>query len=198
MIKPFYIALLLFLLATCVDRGPRLAGLPFSEYYNNCPRVQYDFGETITIGDPNDKFMITLPYEWEIQEVYSDTLYGMIATNAPLIENDPDSFLLLSVTGYQTIDSLLPYFLNEVAELKKDKSMKVKEAGKMDFLGKDSFWVKFESVQNDNVLLNIVKYIKPDGKDEIYLIQSSVKKAGDFDEKICILKNLADSFELVE
>jgi hypothetical protein len=187
----------MLLMASC-QRGPQIAGVPFTEYYNNCPGIQYDFGETITIGDPNDKFMITLPYEWDIQETYSDTLYGMIATNAPLIENDPDSFLLLSVTGYQTIDSLLPYFTNEIAELKKDKSMKVVEAGKMDFLGKDSYWVKFESVQNENVLLNVVKYIKPEGKNEIYLIQSSVKKTGEFDEKICILKNLADSFEIVE
>jgi CRISPR/Cas system CMR-associated protein Cmr3 (group 5 of RAMP superfamily) len=76
--------------------------------------------------------------------------------------------------------------------------MDVLEAGKMDFNGQDSYWVKFETVENDHTILNVVKYIKSDQKNEIYLIQSSVNKTGNFDENICILKLLADSFELVE
>jgi hypothetical protein len=176
---------------------PEIAGIPFTQYYNSCPGIEYDFGETITIGDPNDKFMITLPYEWDIQETYSDTLYGMIVTNAPLSENDPEGFLFLSVTGYQTTDSLITYFTSEVSSLQKDKTMDNFEAGKIDFEGTDSYWVKFESIQNDDTILNVVEYIQAEGKNEIYLLQSSVKKTGSFDEKICILKNLVDSFELV-
>jgi len=196
--KPFYTILSLLLMMACRPGGPEISGVPLTQYYNNCQINEFDFGETITIGDPNDKFMITLPYEWDIQETYSDTLYGMIATNASLAENNPDVFLLFSITGYKTTDSLLTYFSREVASLKKDKTMDVLEAGKMDFNGKDSYWVKFETVENDNTILNVVKYIKSDLKNEIYLIQSSVNKTGNFDENICILKLLADSFELVE
>jgi hypothetical protein len=189
---------LLLLINACQPSGPEIAGVPFTQYYNNCQDIQYDFGETITIGDPNDRFMVTLPYEWDIQETYSDTLYGMIVTNAPETEGDPGAFLLFSITGYKTTDSLLTYFSKEVAMLKKEKTMKVLEAGKMDFNGKDSFWIKFESSLGENTILNIVKYIKSYSKNEIYLLQSSVNKTGDFDGKICLLKRLADSFELVE
>jgi hypothetical protein len=182
----------------CKHKGPEIAGVPFTQYYNNCPAIEYDFGETITIGDPNDKFMITLPYEWDIQETYTDTLYGMIVTNSTLSEDDPDAFLFLSVIGYQTADSLLTYFTKEVKTLQKDKTMKEFEAGKMDFGGRDSYWVKFESIQNDQTIVNVVKYIKAVNKNEIYLVQSSANKTGNFDEKICILKKLSDSFELVE
>jgi hypothetical protein len=194
----FYLSVVFFLFSACREHGPEIAGIPFTQYYNNCPGIEYDFGETITIGDPNDKFMITLPYEWDIQETYSDTLYGMIVTNAPLSENDPEGFLFLSVTGYKTTDSLAVYFANEVSTLQKDKSMSRFEGGKIDFAGKEAYWVKFESIQKEDTLVNVVKYIKAESKNEIYLIQSSVKKTGTFDEKICILKNLVDSFELVE
>jgi hypothetical protein len=163
-----------------------------------CAIKEYDFGETITIGDPGDKFMITLPYEWDIQESYSDTLYGMIATNAPLSENNPDAFLLLSVTGYKTTDSLVAYFTKEVATLRKDKTMNVLEAGKMSFENSDSFWVKFETIENGHTIMNVVKYIKSERNNEIYLIQSSLSKTEFFEEKICILKLLVDSFELVD
>jgi hypothetical protein len=196
--NPFYTILSLIFLTACRPGGPEISGVPITQYYNNCQINEFDFGETITIGDPNDKFMITLPYEWDIQETYSDTLYGMIATNSTLAENNPEVFLLFSITGYKTTDSLLTYFSREVASLKNDKSMDVLEVGKMDFNGKDSYWVKFETVENDNTILNVVKYINSDQKNEIYLIQSSVNKTGNFDENICILKLLADSFELVE
>lgn len=186
----------LILLVSC-HRGPELAGVPQTDYYNRCPDQDYDFGETITIGDPNDKFMITLPYDWEIQETYNDTLYGMIADNSTIIGDDPLNFVMISVLGYQTSDSLSGYFSKEVADLKRDKTMKVLEAGKVDFYGRDAYWLKFETIQDDHTILNVVKYIKSSTRNEIYLIQSSVNKTGDFDEKICILKKLSDSFELV-
>jgi hypothetical protein len=193
--------LLLFLILTTFNachHKPEIAGVILSQYYNSCPEKEYDFGEMITIGDPSDKFMITLPYEWDIQETYNDTLYGMIATNAPLSEDNPDAFLLLSVTGYKTSDSLLGYFTKEVTSLHKDKTMKVLEAGKMNYNDRDSFWLKFETIENGHTILNIVRYIKSEMTNEVYLIQSSVNKTGNYDEKICILKQLADSFELVE
>jgi hypothetical protein len=191
-----FACILLILLVSCQNR-PELAGVPITDYYNRCPEKDYDFGETITIGDPNDKFMITLPYEWEIQETYSDTLYGMIADNSTIIGEDPLNFVMISVMGYQTQDSLFEYFRKEVADLKKDKTMKVLEAGKVDFNGTDSYWLKFETTEQEHTILNVVKYIKSATRNEIYLIQSSVNKTGNYDEKICILKKLADSFELV-
>lgn len=191
-----FACVLLILLVSC-HRGPELAGVPLTDYYNRCPDQDYDFGETITIGDPNDKFMITLPYDWEIQETYNDTLYGMIADNSTIIGEDPLNFVMISVMGYQTQDSLFEYFRKEVADLEKDKTMKVLEAGKMDFYGRDAYWLKFEAREHDHTILNVVKYIKSATRNEIYLIQSSVNKTGNFDEKICILKKLADSFELV-
>ena len=106
----FYTILSLLLLMACRPDGPEISGVPVTQYYNNCQNNEFDFGETITIGDPNDKFMITLPYEWDIQETYSDTLYGMIATNASLAEDNPEAFLLFSITGYKTTDSLLDLF----------------------------------------------------------------------------------------
>ncbi len=102
---------MLYLVRTAHER---IEGIPVSESYNQCSDEYYDFGDMITIGDPGDKFMIRLPYNWDIQETYSDTLYGIIASNALESLNEPQRFQLISVTGYQTKDPLLSYFKNEI------------------------------------------------------------------------------------
>jgi catalase len=151
----------------------------------------------ITLGDPSDKFMIRLPYSWDIQENYSDTLYGIIASNRYEAGNDPEKFILVSVTGYQTTDSLFAYFKKELKTLKKDKSMKVIEVGQMELNEENTYWVKFESDQSGYKIMNIVQYVKSEEKNEIYLIQSSVYKSDDYQTQLCRLKRLTNSFELV-
>ncbi|MCD4722992.1 MAG: hypothetical protein K8S13_24505 [Desulfobacula sp.] len=141
--------------------------------------------------------MIRLPYDWDIQETYSDTLYGIIASNNLEARNNPEKFQLISVTGYQTEDSLITYFKNELRTLKKDKNMKVLDAGQIGFEEEKTYWVRFESLESEHTIMNIVKYIKPEKRNEIYLIQSAVYKTDDFMERLCFLKRLVDSFELV-
>lgn len=191
------LSVLIFIAAKCSDHRNRIAGIPVSESYNNCEEEYIDYGDMITIGDPGDKFMIRLPYSWDIQENYSDTIYGIIASNRPEAGNDPEKFVLVSVTGYQTSDSLYAYFTKELKTLKKDKSMKVIEAGQMELNEENSYWVKFESDQADYKIINIVQYVKPEMKNEIYLIQSSVYKTENYEKQLCRLKILTNSFELV-
>ena len=92
-------------------------GIPVSDSYNLC-NEDFDFGELTTIGDPGNKFMITLPYNWDIQEVYSDTVYGIFCSNAPDIEDDNSKLMSLSVTGYKTSDPLDIYFIKEIESMK--------------------------------------------------------------------------------
>jgi len=192
-----YFISLIFIAATCKDNQNKIEGIPLSDSYNQCSDEYFDFGDMITIGDPGDKFMIRLPYNWDIQETYSDTLYGIIASNTLEVRNDPEKFQLISVTGYQTEDSLLSYFKNELKVLKKDRNMRVLEAGQFILKDNTSYWVKFESIEAEHSIMNIVKYIKPVKEDEIYLIQSTVYKTEDYMDKLCYLKRLVDSFEIV-
>jgi hypothetical protein len=182
----------------CTDHKSKIAGIPVTDFYNNCPDDFTEYGDMITIGDPGDKFMIRLPYSWDIQESYTDTLYGIIASNRFDAGNDPKKFVLLSVTGYQTIDSLYPYFLNEIKSLKKDKTMKVLELGTMEINEKETYWVKFESEETDFQIMNLVQYVQSNQEDAIYILQSSVYKSENYNEALCRLKRFTDSFELVE
>jgi len=188
---------LVLVAATCKDPGNKIEGIPLSDSYNNCSDEYFDFGDMITIGDPGDKFMIRLPYNWDIQETYSDTLYGIVASNSLEARNNPEKFQLISVSGYQTKDSLFRYFRNELKLLKKDRNMKVLEVGKIGMEDDTSYWVKFESAEAEHTIMNIVKYIKSEGNDELYLIQSTVYKSDDNMDRLCYLKRLVDSFELV-
>ncbi len=182
----------------CNSGVKRIEGVPFTHSYNTCESSGYDFGEIITIGDSNNKFMISLPYEWDIQESYSDTLYGIIATNTYEAEENPAIFMLLSVTGYRTEDSLYQYFTEELRTLKKDKQMNVLEAGEIDLNGNHAYWIKFENNENNNKFTNLVHYVKSTDEKEIYLIHSCVGDIDAADDKICALKKLAASFELVD
>ena len=184
--------------AKCSDHKNKIEGIPVSDFYNNCEEEYIDYGDMITLGDPNDKFMIRLPYNWDIQESYSDTLYGIIASNRYEAGNDPEKFLLVTVTGYQTNDSLYGYFIKEIKTLKKDKSMKVIAVGHMEINEEIAYWVKFESDESDFQIMNLVQYVMSESKNEIYLIQSSVYKSDDYDKELCRLKRFTDSFELVK
>lgn len=192
-----YLVVLVLIAAKCGDHKNKIEGIPVSDFYNNCEEEYIDYGDMITLGDPSDKFMIRLPYSWDIQENYSDTLYGIIASNRYEAGNDPEKFILVSVTGYQTTDSLFAYFKKELKTLKKDKSMKAIEVGQIELNEENTYWVKFESDQSGYKIMNIVQYVKSEEKNEIYLIQSSVYKSDNCKTQLCRLKRLTNSFELV-
>ncbi len=191
-----YILLLFLLAAKCNSGSTNMEGLKLSDSYNQCEPVEHDYGTMITIGDPNNKFMIRLPYSWDIQESYSDTLYGLIASNREEAGDDPAKLVLVSVTGYQTNDSVQEYFRKEIRSLKKDRKMKPLEGGPINFNGQDAYWVLFESKESDQKMMNIVLYIQSVGRNEIYLLQSSVYMTDNYMDRLCDLKQLVNSFEL--
>ncbi|OQX77505.1 MAG: hypothetical protein B6D61_07070 [Bacteroidetes bacterium 4484_249] len=190
--------IVILLAAKCHYSGETIEGIPVTDSYNICKEDYFDFGKMITIGDPNDKFMISLPYNWAIQENYSDTMYGITASNIWDAGNNPEQLMLLSVTGYQTNDSLVTYFKNEIISLKQDKNIKVKELGEIDLKGHNCYWVKFENDDTGDKLINFVQYVKSYKRNEIYLLHSTVLSTDNYMDKICRLKQLANSFELVE
>jgi hypothetical protein len=143
--------------------------------------------------------MISLPYEWEVQDSYSDTLYAMIVTNHYESKGNPEEFILLMVSVYQTTDSLSQYFRKEVKALRKDRNMKIQEAGRITLEEQPGLWIKFLSKEAESEVMNLVVYIKnPYRKDEIFLIQSSVYHSDKYMNKLCHLKQLVNSFEIVE
>jgi len=193
-----YIAFFLLIAAKCTHHEERIEGVLFSTSYNDCSDDYFEFGKIITIGDPGNKFMISLPYEWEIQETYTDTLYGMIASNHFEAMNNPEKFMLISVSGYQTSDSLDVYFKNEIKALKKDRSMDVLKAGKIDIKEQSGWWIQFKNEDAGIEIMNLVVYLKNPIKDEIYLIHTTVYMSDNYRERICYLKRLVNSFEIVE
>ena len=172
-------------------------GIPVSDSYNLC-NEDFDFGELTTIGDPGNKFMITLPYNWDIQEVYSDTVYGIFCSNAPDIEDDNSKLMSLSVTGYKTTDPLDSYFIKEIESMKNAAVFNLLETGEITIFEQQCHWLSFELKENETEVFSNVVYIKKPDADEIYLLQTLVYKSGDYKKRICALKGLVETFEFVE
>ncbi|MBN1339434.1 MAG: hypothetical protein JXA03_08925 [Bacteroidales bacterium] len=181
----------------CNERKTRFEGIPVTGFYTSCNIVS-DFGETITIGDPDNKFMMTFPYAWDISEIYSDTLYGIIAFQPPADTGQIHDYMSVSVFGYQSDLSLTGYTIQEIKNLKNDRYKKVKETGELEIKERKARWVWFEDRQDNPGLENIVVYIRNDAADEVFIIQSSVLKKKDSAAKLCELKNLVMTFEFID
>jgi hypothetical protein len=168
-----------------------------SEYFANCEPFKEDFGDLITIGDPNNRFMITLPYKWDIREFYTDTLYGIYASNSLDIIDQTTQYYSLSISGYQTNKTLENYYQNELVQLNDDPTIEVEETGTIAINEKPFPWVLFK-LNGEPALLNIVTFIKSEQKNSIYLIQISVEEDKKARDSLCNLKQFVCSFELIE
>ncbi len=174
-----------------------IEGIPVSDSYNQCSDDS-DFGDLTTIGDPGNKFMITFPYSWDIQEVYSDTIYGIFGSNAYDIGNDNSKLLSLSVSGYKSEDSLAIYFRNEIRSMKKSSEFRLLETGNITIDYQPGFWLSFELEEGEKVIYSIIVYLKRPDTDEIFLLQTLTYKSGDWEKRICSLKTLVETFEFEE
>ncbi len=139
--------------------------------------------------------MVTLPYDWDIRENYSDSVYGMQAGNFFSIPIDVDKRMFFMVSGYSTEFWLEDYYLNELKTLKKESNIELLETGKTHIDELESYWVKFSVSQK---VFHLVMYVKHPQLDDLYLLQASVYDPEEYDLKLCYMKQLFNSFELTK
>lgn len=172
-------------------------GIPQTNYYDSCDAF-HDFGKMIKIGDPADKFMISLPYDWDIREHYTDTLYSIVAANFMSIPIDLKDRMSFLVSGYKTDKDLETYYIGELKQMKKDPNINIEETGHAMIMERKSFWIKFNQLIGDHTAFSLVVYIKKQEQDEVYLLQSMVFDFEKQDIKLCYMKQLVNSFEIVD
>jgi hypothetical protein len=188
------LALVLLTGFQCSNDSKLLESIPESSYINNCPDVMYPFGEMVSVGDPNEKFMIRLPYSWDIRESYGDSLYGVFASNFLSVPKPREEQMSLSVTGYSTTKEIEQYYHDEVLELIKDDHARVLERGTTMLDGKQNPWVLFEL---QGGIYNMVYYVKDLSSDDVFLVQAVTYDTVNYKTKMCHLKQLVKSFERV-
>jgi len=184
---------IIILAAKCDNNADSVLGIPITDYYDSCYSDEYYMGEMLSISDPNNKFFITLPYDWDLRENYSDTVYGLQCGNFMSIPIEQEKRMFLMLSGYNTELALEEYYLNELKILKKDGRIKLEETGKTMINGVDAYWVRFVS---NEAVYHLVVYIKHPNLNDVYLIQASVYHPDEYKLKLCYLKNYINSFEL--
>ncbi|MCF8378145.1 MAG: hypothetical protein K9H49_01130 [Bacteroidales bacterium] len=177
----------------CTNQTKLLENIPESEFIDNCPDVLYDFGEIITLGDPSNRFMISLPYQWDIRESYNDSIYGIYASNYLSIPIEVKERLALSVTGYQSEKDINEYYNDELLVLIREENINLIERGQTTLIGQSIPWVMFEMPKS---VFNLVYYIKGNVNSDYYLIQTASYDSVNYRDKMCQLKQLVKSFEL--
>jgi len=174
-----------------------IEGVKTTNYYDTCKAFNTDFGDLSTYQDPNRLFTIRLPYDWDVRESYSDTLYGIFAANLNESNSDITTLESFSAIGYSTIESLESYATKEIRNLKEDKGTKVKEAGKTIINGNNAIWILFKSEDQKTKKGNLVVYIKGVGNSQIFILQTSVYSSDNSKERLCNLKQLLNTFKIL-
>ncbi|MCB2219301.1 MAG: hypothetical protein KQI35_02815 [Bacteroidetes bacterium] len=190
-------ALILLIAARCSHNNNSIKGVKITTYYDSCETADVYFGDQITIGDPNDRFMISLPYSWDIRETYTDTVYGMFAANFLSIPVELQERMALMVTGYETEMSGDDYFLNELKTLKKDDAVELMETGMVMIDERNCHWIMFHN-SGEHKIFHLVVYVKNEKTNEIYILQSMTYDTENYKDRLCNLKRLVRSFEFVK
>lgn len=185
-----------FILFGCRQQQEIFPGIPRSGYFDRC-ETDTDFGETIRIGDRSGKFLITLPYEWDIRHIYSDTLYGLIASDEFLTGRDPLRTSSISVSGYTSELPLYDYAAIEAGSLQQDATIRVIEGGRTGLTGTDGIWLLFEKREMGLSFANLVVYAGAELRPEVYIIQATVVNTENYRAQICKLSGLIRSFEIL-
>lgn len=190
-----FVIVIIIVGAKCDNDKNTILDIPVTDYYDSCLVDDYSFGQMITIGDPNDKFLITLPYDWDVRENYSDSVYGIQAGNFLSIPIEIKDHMFFMLSGYSTELSLEDYYMNELKSFKKESNINLQETGKTMINEVDSYWIKFSV---DEKVFHLVMYIKHPTLDDLYLLQASAYNTDKYDVKLCHMKQFFNSFELGE
>ncbi|MEZ5197361.1 MAG: hypothetical protein R2764_13475 [Bacteroidales bacterium] len=94
-----YIFFFLLIAANVIIRVNPWKEFLLSDSYTNCEFEYFNFGETITLSDHYEKFMITLPYSWAIQEACPIRFYGIIASTVLMKIVTLRNLFLITVTA---------------------------------------------------------------------------------------------------
>lgn len=178
----------------CSNESKLIKEIPETTYINDCPDRLYEFGDMVSTGDPNGRFTIQLPYNWDIRESYGDSLYGIFSSNFLSVPKPLEEQMAVSVSGYTSDKDLDQYFHDELIELVKTGNIRVLEKGISMFAGQNNPWVLFEM---QDQIFNMVYYVKQPDKDDIYLIQTVSYDTVNYKTKMCYLKQLVNSFEMI-
>ncbi len=195
--KPLNLLALLFLLTSvsysCKDT---IEGIKLINYYDACPAFNTDLGDLATFKDPNNLFSIRFPYDWDVRESFSDTLYGIFGANMLGSSSDIEKLESISAVAYQTLDSLEVYAANEIRGLKNEANIKVKQVGRTVINGNKVIWVLFKSKEELTSKGNLVIYIKKPSSNIVFILQASVYSSDNYKERLCNLKQLLNTFKL--
>jgi hypothetical protein len=142
--------------------------------------------------------MVSLPYDWDIREHYSDTLYTIVAANFMSIPIPLEERMSFSVSGYVTDKDPGSYYLDEIRQLKRDRTVALEETGSTIIADLLCYWIKFTQKVDDHEAYNLVVYVKKPENKEVYILQSIVYSSEKHDLMLCYMKQLINSFEIVD
>lgn len=194
----FVAGCLILMASRCDHSHSSFKEVPVTDYFDSCAVASViDFGDLITMGDPGDRFMISLPYSWDIRESYTDSLYGIFASNFLSIPRPIEERMSLGITGYISDNSLKEYYKNELNTLVNDKDTQVIETGVTLLNNEEAYWVKFNNSYKDQKIFQLVLYAKRQLSMEIYIVQATAYSAEIQNDILCNLKRLMVSLEWV-
>jgi hypothetical protein len=133
---------------------------------------------------PENIFSINIPKNWEVQEDFTDTLYGVFFMDTASFYIAIENFQSLTITKHPLNGNLKRTFKKELELIKQYKNDEIIKIGKTKINGTSSFWMLTESKNQDNYFYNLNYFINKKGDQHVFLIQISVYKTDNYISRI--------------
>ena len=146
--------------------------------------------------DPKSMFSINIPSDWDTQEDFSESLYGVFFMDTLSFAESFENFKSISITKFHANKNLKRSFVNEILMLRNDKNETILRIGKEKIRGNQSFWILTNSSFQDDNFYNLTYYLQKGRSQELFLLKATIYETDNYLETLTELHDYLKTFVL--
>ncbi len=185
--RKLLILALVFWLSSCNKNSETINNYPISDFIEECKGN--DFHDLKPCENKLSTFQIGIPKMWLVD---NDSGLAAVDTLSYSKEHEINS---LAVSSHPFRSSIDDYFQSELNGLEQD--FKILEIGKWKINTLPSRWVITEENYQEKKIINLISYVPNSNNNTIYIINLSIDKSKDYKDRLCNLKSIISSFEVL-
>jgi hypothetical protein len=144
-----------------------------------------------------NKFSISIPIDWDIQEDYSDSIQGIFIIDNRSFHDSYDNFKSIAITKHVLCSNLKTTFNKELSIIKDDNTDEIIRIGKEKLNKTLSYWVLTESNYQGDSFINLTYFIAEKHNTHVFLLKATVLKTEAYRSSLSELNMYMHTFDLL-
>jgi hypothetical protein len=151
---------------------------------------------SVKYTEPSNMFSINIPYNWDIQEDFTDSIFGVLFMDTLNIADSYENFKSIAITKYTQNKNLEISFKKEISLLKNDANEIILRIGKEKIKTNQSYWMFTNSKFQDDAFYNLTYFLQGGNTQELFLLQATVYATEDYPSVLNELHKYLKTFDL--